>query len=123
MTEPPDLPGIHVPLWRKLESGLLVPSSVSGGTPVRTTSGRIPPELIPPPRPVALIREPPHFSDKALARPSEDTLGLTSSTLADLARLASAIPFEPAIVVMSRLAMLLWEIHTDSAAQLELAKS
>ena len=119
----PPVPGFHVPLWAQLASGLIVPSSVAERARVAPRSAvRLPPELALPARAVAVYRDRPRSSDQAIVRPSESDLGLTPSDLAYLATITSTIPFEPAMLTISRLAAALWHIHLDGEAQLQLAR-
>lgn len=120
----PGFPNIQVPLWKKLASGLIVPSSVADGTQVQQLAVGLPTELIPPPAPIALQSAAPHSTDQILVHPTEEELGLSARYDLDfLVALASEIPFEPAMLAISRLAAALWHIHQDGQAQLELARS
>jgi hypothetical protein len=116
------MPEIEVPMWRRLASGLIVPSSVADdprAQPVRAED--VPTELVPPAQPVAVRDDLPHSSDQIMARPNERELGLTPSDLEFLAGEAGQIPFEPAMLAIARLAAANWHIPLDRDAQLELA--
>jgi len=118
----PQIPEIEVPMWRRLSSGLLVPSSIAGevrGSAHHTHD--LPPELRPPPQAVAVLDHLPSSVDQFLARPNERELGLTPSDLEYLVGETSQIPFEPAMLAISRLAAANWHIPRDRDAQLELA--
>jgi hypothetical protein len=119
----PQIPEIEVPMWRRLSSGLIVPSSIADdarGSPRQTQN--LPPDLLPSPQAVAVLDRLPSSADQVLARPNERELGLTPSDLEYLAGEAAQIPFEPAMLAISRLAAANWHIPLDRDAQLELAE-
>lgn len=119
----PELPNIQVPLWQRRASGLIVPSSVAEGAQPQSSPIRLPPELVPAPSPVAFYDNAPHSTDQVLVHPTEAELGLVPYDLDFLVELASGIPFEPAMLAISRLAAALWHIHKDGSAQVGLARS
>ena len=83
---------------------------------------RSPPKLVPAPTPLAVLRAAPALTDQMLVHPTEAELGLMRYDPQRVATLAVSLPFEPAMLVVARLAGGLWHIHTDGAAQLELAR-
>jgi hypothetical protein len=117
------MPEIEVPMWRRLASGLIVPSSLAEGVhgPLRTAD--VPAELVPPAPPIAILAALPSSADQFLARPNERELGLTPSDLEFLAGEATQIPFEPAMLAIARIAAAVWHVPLDRDAQLELANS
>jgi hypothetical protein len=118
----PQIPEIEVPMWRRLSSGLIVPSSIA--SEVRGSAHHthdLPPDLRPPPQAVAVLDHLPSSVDQFLARPNERVLDLTPSDLEYLVGETSEIPFEPAMLAISRLAAANWHIPRDRDAQLELA--
>jgi hypothetical protein len=117
----PQMPEIEVPMWRRLASGLIVPSTIAGD--VRNQAVEVPPDLALPSQPVAVFNDLPHSADQMMARPNERELGLTPSDLDFLAGEAARIPFEPAMLAIARLAAANWHIPLDAARQLALAGS
>lgn len=118
----PRLPEVEVPMWRRLTSGLIVPSSIADDARFPPLDIRdVPRELMPPAQPVAVIADLPHSSDQMLARPNEAELSLTPSDIDFLARQAAEIPFEPAMVAVAWLAAANWHIARELEAQLDLA--
>jgi hypothetical protein len=115
-----DLPQIEVPMWQRLSSGVIVPSTVAGEV-IRPTL-ELPPELAPPLGPVAVVDGLPGSEDQLWARPNERELGLTPSDLAYLVGEARQIPFEPAMLAIARLAAANWHIPLNADAQLALAE-
>jgi hypothetical protein len=107
-------------MWQRLSSGLVVPSTVAGE--VIRPALELPPELMPPSRPVAVVDGLPGSEDQLWARPNERELGLTPSDLAYLIGEAEQIPFEPAMLAVARLAAANWHIPLDAEAQVTLAE-
>lgn len=64
----------------------------------------------------------PSSAQQVIIRPSSRSLGLDILTLPELKNLARQIPFEPAFVVLSRIAAEMWHIREDGGAQLNLAR-
>lgn len=120
---PPRRPEIAVPAWYQLPSGLIVPSSLGVAMPSQPEVP-VPPELLSPPTPIAFFDNPPHAFDQILVHPTEDELGIPFKvTLDQLRSSASDVPFEPGMVAISRIAAVLWHIHQDGPAQVELART
>src|SRR5437588_1858120 len=120
---PPRRPEIAVPAWYQLPSGLIVPSSLGVAMPSQPEVP-VPPELLSPPTPIAFFNNPPHAFDQILVHPTEDELGIPFKvTLDQLRSSASNVPFEPGMVAISRIAAVLWHIHQDGPAQVELART
>ncbi len=120
----PPFPEISVPMWRRLSSGLIVPSSIAEEARARAPqTPDLPPDLLPPQEAVAILDQLPSSADQFLARPNEAELGLEPSTLEYLAGEAAHIPFEPSMLAIARLAAANWHISLDREAQLALVHS
>jgi hypothetical protein len=120
----PRFPDIQLPLWQRRASGLIVPSSVADRGHHQPPTVRLPPELVPPPVPVAFYDNAPHSTDQVLVHPTEAELGLpVPFDLESLVELASEVPFEQGMLTISRLASALWHIHQDGTAQVDLARA
>ena len=109
-------------MWRRLASGLLLPSSIAGeARGLASHTLYLPPDLRPPAQAVAILDQLPSSADQVFARPNERELDLEPSTLEYLAGEAAGIPFEPAMLAIARLAAANWHIPLDREAQLALA--
>jgi hypothetical protein len=119
-----EFPEIIVPLWERLASGLYVPGSVGQPIQLPEAAPEVVRELLPPPAPVAILDKRPSLEDQIAVRPSEADLGLGDRTTLDhLVGLLRRVPFEPAMLAVSRLQAMNWHIALDGRAQLDMART
>lgn len=111
-------PVIWVPAWRKLDSGLIVPSSV--GERIAPPADPVPPEFLPEPQPVVFQAQPPSSLDQILAVMGEEELGLSAADLGELRAVAGSLPFEWAFVRVAQLLAAVWHMHNDGPKQVAL---
>ena len=116
---------IVVPAWRELDSGLLVPSSVADRL-VRGQRGEIelPPELVVPPAPVAVLEQMPLSADQMGGAINERELGLEPpADIAELVGKVEPLPFESAFLLVARIVAEVWHMREDAERQLELVRT
>jgi hypothetical protein len=82
----------------------------------------IPDEFAPPPAPVAVFDRRPTSSDQVFAVPSTVELGLATGDRDDLDALLADVPFEPAFLLLARMAAEIWHARDDAARQLALVR-
>lgn len=110
-----------VPRWQEHPSGLIVPSSVSDRI-VTQQEVSIPDEFTPPQAPMAVVDRRPTSSDQVFAVPSAVDLGLPVGDMADLEMLLADVPFEPAVLLLARMAAEIWHARADAERQLALVR-
>jgi len=113
-----------VPAWREVQSGLLVPSSVADRLETSAHPGvEVPPELLGPPAPVAVVEQMPVSADQLGGAINERELGLEPpADLDELIEKAQALPFEPSFLLAARIAAELWHMREDAEGQLDLVR-
>jgi hypothetical protein len=116
----PNDPRLFAPGWWTAPSGLRLPSTLGGSIP-QAPPPDLPPELLPPPQPVA-FHTPVDASDQLHSFVNEDMLGLSVTPLAELERLVEELSFEPVIELVSILAARVVGAGRGVAAQLGLAE-
>jgi hypothetical protein len=109
-------PTLYLPGLAQRESGLWVPSSVARSNPGPQMTGLAAEGLALPDRP------PPTGLDLFGAAPDEEALGWDISTPEEVRAYAAALPFEPAMVVMSRIEAAYSLVRNDRDGQLSLAR-
>jgi hypothetical protein len=114
-----------VPVWRELQSGLLVPSSVADRLETTAHPGiELPPELLGPPAPVAVVEQMPVSADQLGGAINERELGLEPpADLDELIEKVRPLPFEPSFLLAARIAAELWHMREDAERQLDLVRS
>jgi hypothetical protein len=115
--------GLVVPAWRELQSGLLVPSSVADRLQSTAYPVDVPPELLGPPAPLAVVDHMPVSADQLGGAINERELGLEPpADLDELIEKAQALPFEPSFLLIARIAAELWHMREDAERQLDLVR-
>ena len=114
-----------LPSWQRLDSGLLVPSSVADRlVRARLPEVELPPELAAPPAPVAVVEQMPLSADQMGGAVNELDLGLEPpADLAELVGKVEPLPFETAFLLVARIAATVWQIREDVERQLALVRS
>jgi hypothetical protein len=114
---------IAVPAWRELASGLLVPSSVADRIETGRPGIEVPPELEPPPAPVAVVEQLPVSADQLGGAINEEELGLPPADLDELIERAQELPFEHSFLLVARIAAEVWHMREDADRQLALVRT
>jgi hypothetical protein len=113
--------GIFVPRWQEHPSGLVVPSSVADGIAAGAEFA-VPDEFAPAVGPIAVYNRRPGFTDQIYTVPGATEIGLPDADLDDLRVLIADVPFEPAFLLLARMAAELWHAGTDSARQIAMVR-
>jgi hypothetical protein len=114
---------IAVPEWRALPSGLIVPSSVAERLELVRPQLPLPPDLALPPAPVVVVEQLPVSADQMGGAINEEELGLPPADLDELLGKARELPFEPAFLLIARIAAEVWHMRDDAERQLALVRS
>ena len=120
MAKRPEPPPFFLPGWWKNESGLLVPSTV--GPRMRRPQARVPEELLPEPRPIAIGETGVSDFEQIAIYLDEEALHIEPSSLDKLREVASQLNFEAAMLGTAQVSGKLQAFRGEREPQLRMAR-